>query len=431
MRGMAHALSTFLTIALLLATIPFIPPTSAQGDGPEVLTWTKADSPIVLDTSYEVPEDTVLEIEAGVEVRLDQGAGIEARGELRANGTSEEPVRFVANGSGAVAPSMWGSIRLHGLPDDRDHEFRWAVFEGADTGLLLGSAWAFVNECTFDTCRYGIIARADSFLTVFNSTFVNNSAVGLDFEDGSNGSVWYCSFERNVVGVYLFEAPAPTVYYCDFVGNYHHLSFAVGSNATIAYCTLQDSIAEPFECYWNSSPVFFDVIVEDPDVPRVFLRDGCRPQMVGGSLATSLRVDGHDDESYIISMMRIDVLVRDEEGNGLPEAEFRIVGASGDVLFWQYTDADGRFHNARMANYTHSSSGGLDRENPQTVTVEWRGYVKTFHVDPRDLNTNGVLVLELRTGQSEPVDDLLIWILLMLAVVIISAGAAVAVRRRE
>lgn len=55
-----------------------------------------------------------------------------------------------------------------------------------------------------------------------------------------------------------------------------------------------------------------------------------------------------------------------------------------------------------MSMYTSSSSGGHDRENPHSVLLEWRGHEGTFTVDPRDLDNDRVLRLELDTGGPEP-----------------------------
>ncbi len=435
MRGMARTVTTLTLVALTLAiSFPDLPiqPSSAQGGELDVIRWTRGDSPIVLNESFEVPADSVLEIEAGVEVRFGRDVGIEVRGELRALGTETDGIRFVPDSDNASVPRMWADVRLHTLPDDRRHLIRNATFEGADAGLLIGSANASVAGCVYQQCRYGIIARGDSFVEVDGSLFSNCSAVGMEWEMGAGGFASECVFQSCNVGVYCFEGSAPLITDSAFIDNYHHLSFAEGSNATVTRCTLENATAEHFECYWSSSPLFEDVVIEEPDGSRVFLREGSRPKFLGGTLVTSLQVDGTDVASYVVSMMRITVQVRDDEERRLAGANVTIVGASGDELFRGTTLGDGTIPDAVMANYTHSSSGGLDRENPQNVTVEWRGLVRSFHVDPRDLTADNVLVLELPASSPEGEDDLWVWLVLsMLLVAVLASLAAVAARRRE
>jgi hypothetical protein len=66
------------------------------------------------------------------------------------------------------------------------------------------------------------------------------------------------------------------------------------------------------------------------------------------------------------------------------------------------TDDKGRLEEAMMSMYTLDSSGGQDRENPHTVFVEWRGHKQTFRVDPRDLDNDRVLKLEMDVRPPEP-----------------------------
>ena len=95
MKGMAHVFLTMLAVALLFLLISSIPSSTAQEEDLEVITWAIDDSPIVLDESMEVPINTLLKVEAGVEVRLGLNVTILVRGELKVLGTEGAPVRFV------------------------------------------------------------------------------------------------------------------------------------------------------------------------------------------------------------------------------------------------------------------------------------------------------------------------------------------------
>jgi hypothetical protein len=427
---MARALLTISTVALLLATTIAIPPSSAQGDELEVITWTKDDSPIVLNETVEIPKDTALDIEPGVEVRLGVNVSIVIRGELRALGTQEQPIRFGPKATGVLVPRMWGNVSLHTLPQGREHVVKWTEFSGADAGLLLSSANVSVDDCIFYACRNGILAMAQSNVEVYRSNFNGSSAAGIEWNNGAGGLASDCTFENNNVGVYCFDGGVPLLTDCTFTVNNHHLSFALGSNATVVGCSLADSNAEVIECYWSSAPVLEDVTITGVDGPRIFLFDSCRPRFLRGINITAITVSASDAASYATKLMEITILVRNDAGKVLRGANITVLGASGDVLFEGATKEDGRVRQAVMANFTYSSSGGLDRENPQNVTVEWGGYTQTFFVDPRDLTDNNVLVLELAISKTEPEGSgIWLWILLLI-VVLVSAGLAMATRRR-
>ena len=169
--------------------------------------WTKEDSPVLLNESIEIDETTRLVIEAGVEVRFDPDTGIQIKGHLMVEGTAEEPVLFTANTTEPFGPDSWESIR-------------------ARTGLQVSSAEALVQDCNFTINRYGLVARGGAQVEVRSCDFINNSALGLEWEEGSGGLAVDCYFEDNVVGVYFYNSSEPQVVNCDFSANYHHVSFA-------------------------------------------------------------------------------------------------------------------------------------------------------------------------------------------------------------
>lgn len=60
------------------------------------LTLNKASSPYYLSENVEIKSGAVLEIDAGVELLIDQGKGITIKGTLTINGTEDEPVRLTS-----------------------------------------------------------------------------------------------------------------------------------------------------------------------------------------------------------------------------------------------------------------------------------------------------------------------------------------------
>lgn len=435
MSDRSRRLATVVSMLLLL-TLP--PPTAHAAEPGEwepsnEIRWTADMSPLVLSESMEIDATTRLFVERGVEVRLDQGVGILVEGELHVEGTEEEPVIFTSNLSGPVSPNHWEGVRLLPGPEERLHEVEWATFEGADTGLLVSSTYAVVSACTFFMNRYGLHARGEAVLDVYSSEFLDNSVLGLEFEGGAEGGVVGCTFDDNVVGIYCFDGSAPYIEDCTFEGNYHHLSFARGSNATVHTCELRDAVAEAYECYDQSAPLFEGVTFAGGGDDMIHIRNASRPRMVSGTPVSTLKVDSKDNASYVVAMARITVVVEKEGGKRLVDANVTLRGASGSVFTTGTTDAEGRLPGALMSMYTVNAQGGHDRENPHSVQVEWRGHDQTFYVDPRDLDNDRVLLLEMDLEPPEPDEGWGILPIALVAFVIVAAVAMVAwyVQRRR
>jgi hypothetical protein len=398
----------------------------------ETIVWSADAGPVVLAESMGVDEDTRLVIEAGVEVRLDPGVGMEIKGHLMVQGTPEEPVLFTSNTSGEVMPNTWADIRLRSESAGLLHRVEHAVFQGADTALSVSSTDALVQDCLFTQNHYGMLARGGAQVEVRTCQFINNSVLGLEWETGAGGLAVDCEFAENVVGVFCFEGSAPLVTDCDFIANYHHASFAGGSNATFTSCSFKDAIAEAYECYDRSSPLLIDVTIEGVDGDGIHIRNSSHPKMVGGTPVSNLVVDSKDNASYVVALAWIDVLVKGDDGKRLVDANVTVTGASGLVLSEGVTDERGLLEDALMSLYTVDSSGGRDRENPHTVTVEWRGHQETFTVDPRDLDNDRVLSLEMDISGPEPSTwDLYSTLLVLVAIVVVAVAAAWWYRNRR
>jgi hypothetical protein len=424
-----------VTLLLLTTVVAWTPGTGGAGEDPwepdHVITWTRADSPVVVSDSVEIAEDTRLVIEAGVEVRLAKGEGIQVKGHLVVAGTAEERVLFTANDTTQIAPDSWESVRLLFESAGRLHRVDNADFTGARTGLLVSAASAQVQDCVFDGNRYGIVARGEADVEARNCVFRNNTALGMEWEQGAEGMAVGCDFADNVVGVYMYESSGAVVTGCTFVRNYHHASFAGGSNGTVRSCTFTDATAEAYECYDRSSPLLADVTVEGQEGDGVHIRNASRPMVVGGTPVSSLEVDSKDEASYVVALTRITVVVVDDNDKRLAEANVTIHGASGVELTNGTTDVAGRLEGAYMSIYTVSSAGGHDRENPHVAVVEWRGRNETFTVDPRDLNNDKELRLEMDLEPPEPGGWGLATNLLILLVLVFAAIAIAVVYQRR
>ena len=429
-----HLFRTLVIVIILTLLLPFattLPPMDGAMAAPDDLTemrWTLEDSPFILNSSIEIDPTVRLIIEAGVVVMFDEKVGIQVRGELRVEGTSDLSVLFVSNVTVPIEPNYWADLRL--MPSDQASEnvLSYAVFEGADTGLLVSAGSAVLDHCTFHKCRYGVLARGGATIEATDCDFIDNSVLGLEWETGAGGKVTSSTFRGNVVGVYCYENVTPTIQNCDFTANYHHLSFAKGGNATIIGCDLGNTSAEAIECWWNSSPLFKGVVFEDPGDAEVFLRQNSRPRFEGGTSVSLLDIVSLDAGSYAVSLSTITIYVESDEGKSLEGANVTLSGRNGDVFTNGSTDEDGKLFPAHMSTYTVGGENNNDMENPHEVVVEWRGHNQTYKVTPRDLDKDQVLTLELDLSSPEPSSEG--WLLNIVLIIVIGLILMVVVMYR-
>ena len=143
------------------------------GPIPAGTTWSLADSPVQVRCDLSVAELTV---DAGVEILMDEGVGIEVAGILRILGTRDYPVTIKPAPDN---PSGWRHISFQDTPPGS--EINWAVIEGAtDSALRLIRSSPEIRHVTFraNAAEVGgaIYAEIDEDLLILNSVFENNHA---------------------------------------------------------------------------------------------------------------------------------------------------------------------------------------------------------------------------------------------------------------
>ncbi len=429
--NLTRSMAACLVCLAVLSALPTVPQDAASAEG-TVIEWTAASGPVVLASTFLVDVGETLRVGAGTEVRLDEGAGILVKGTLTVEGTESSPVTFRPNASGVVEPDSWEDVRLHADSAPNQHTVRWARFVGADAGLLVASCAARVVNCTFEACRYGIIARAGAQLDVEGSTFKLIAAACIDWEECEGGSAVRCTFEHNDgEGIYCNKGSSPTITACTFRDNYNHATFSQGSMAVVSQCVLEGSSAAAFECYWSSMPVLRDLTFTGPVTPEVLVSNGSRPRIVGAPPLTAWQVIPVDASSYCVAAVPVIVEVRDERGRRLEGVNVTVKGASGDLLSHGLTDADGRVGDMLIANYTKAAAGAGDRETPSLVTVTLGGITDTVDAKVGDIR-DGRLVIVLRLEPEGPEDAAaVLFTVLIVSVVTLGVALAVMARRRR
>ncbi len=74
-------------------------------------TWTEADSPYIVNDSIAIETGVTLTIEQNVTVMVDSGEGILVGGTILADGTTDQPITFTANGTGYAG--FWVGLTLN------------------------------------------------------------------------------------------------------------------------------------------------------------------------------------------------------------------------------------------------------------------------------------------------------------------------------
>ncbi len=425
---MAYVLAA-LALAAPIAIAPLAPVVDAAP--PALIEWTAAGGPVVLNATFAVDQGQTLRVGPGTEVRLAPGAGIVVKGTLLVEGTEAAPVTFrpVADD---VVPDSWEDVRLHALSAPGAHRITHARFMGADAGLLVASCAAWVDGCTFERCRYGIIARAGADLSVNDTTFREISAAGLEWEACPVGRASDCTFEHNVAeGIYVHQGSFPTIEGCTFKDNYNHATFSEASGGLITRCRIEESSAASFECYWNSTPVLDDPILTPYSRAEVLVSNGSHPRFTGTIDLMAWHVIAVDDASYAVACVWCVVEVRDGEGRLLEGVNVTVAGASGDVLSRAVTGVDGRTPRVLLANFTKSATGVGDLETPCAVTARLGNVTDTMGATVKDVR-GGVLVMVLQLEPEGPDDAraVLLAVLVVTVIVVVVAVALMSWRRR-
>jgi uncharacterized repeat protein (TIGR01451 family) len=169
--------------------------------------WTLAGSPYTLTGNVTVGSGAVLTVEAGVEVRGTDGTRLEIKGELRALGTTLQPITFTsAEDSG---PGQWGGLYFHndgsgfgGLGHLRHVVVRYAgqqvgFSDAAITVRNVQSATFrlesshVLSNALVGQADYGLNAQ-DSLLLISDTVFADNGDVTTDvslFLQGNQSSL--------------------------------------------------------------------------------------------------------------------------------------------------------------------------------------------------------------------------------------------------
>lgn len=201
---MSKRLLTVMVVLFLIMTAGLVEAgTTVGGPISQDTVWGKVGSPYIVTTGVDIQPGVVLTIEPGVEVRFEAGGKIQVNGQLVAQGTASEPIRFTSNAA-EPAPGDWENIEFTetAAPTTIDEQGNYisgsvlshCIIEHAGQGDEVDSALIgrslLVDHCTIrNNAARGIqmLGTESEPGWITNSTIANNTLSGWYH---AGGGIW-------------------------------------------------------------------------------------------------------------------------------------------------------------------------------------------------------------------------------------------------
>lgn len=215
----------------------------------ENLTWTKANSPYIVNGNLLVESGNELTIESGVIVQFSGSYYIRIDGSINAIGSNDEPIIFARTGDNL---NSWSGITINGgsnlVTENNEYKagniLKNCMFVGASSPLSLNSS-VYIDSCSF-TNGGSIYAKNNS--VVRNSTIENGLYVG-----NFNGIITNNNIYGGVkIGEFIGTIINNTIYggincYCEYwecygtiINNAINGNIDIGGNTTFSNNTFLD-----------------------------------------------------------------------------------------------------------------------------------------------------------------------------------------------
>ncbi|MDP8204097.1 MAG: right-handed parallel beta-helix repeat-containing protein, partial [Candidatus Tenebribacter mawsonii] len=171
-------------------------------------TWNLAGSPYNIIGEITIPTNETLEIDAGVEVIASGNYKITALGNLFANGTLNDTIRFYGNGG-----LNWGGLRLE--DEENESVFDYCRISNTDDtndyGIHSINSPVLINHSYFDDHQKAISfsalsATTPSYMEIKNSKVAYVQKSGITVVDNSNVLIDSCEVTRCGLGASFYGA---------------------------------------------------------------------------------------------------------------------------------------------------------------------------------------------------------------------------------
>ncbi|MFW5774127.1 MAG: hypothetical protein ACOCWD_05520 [Tangfeifania sp.] len=150
-----------------------------KGETIETTTWTSEKPYLIYDYAY-VDSLSTLTIEPGTRIHFHKGAGMYVKGTVKAEGTFQEPIRFLSDrleDNYKNIPDQWNGIIL--FSGSHDNVFNYTNIKNANIGLQVGTieeegfASLQLSNARIENMAYAGLFALKSKITGYNNVIAN------------------------------------------------------------------------------------------------------------------------------------------------------------------------------------------------------------------------------------------------------------------
>ncbi len=201
---------------LILSGFPF----SAYAVGPTYVkdaivastTWTKENSPYILQNDIVVSKNAVLTIAPGTEIRfvsptggaVGAGPNLVIQGGLRAVGSPTDPIQF----SPAIAGSLWGALYFYNA-DSANSIIEDCLIKGGR--IVCNASSPMITQSAIFGAKSGIEVALNSSPQITNNRITANGIAIILLSDTANPIITGNEIYNNNYGFYLKDFGTPNI----------------------------------------------------------------------------------------------------------------------------------------------------------------------------------------------------------------------------
>lgn len=153
----------------------------------------KANSPFSVKETIVVPEGKALVVEAGVEIRFDEGAGVDVRGgSIAIMGEVNNPVTFTSSSG------LWNGITVTGI---KRSEVQGLQLSNSEYGFVVESGALEIRDAEFDGVEKAAVYARNASVDIQWSKIRNCKNIGVWATQSASVSIDGSTLEKNRVAV--------------------------------------------------------------------------------------------------------------------------------------------------------------------------------------------------------------------------------------
>ncbi|MCQ2124234.1 MAG: hypothetical protein MJZ25_08650 [Fibrobacter sp.] len=158
----------------------------------------KSNSPFLVKETIVVPDGKALIVEAGVEVRFNEGAGLDVRGgSLAVMGESSNPVTFTS------AAGTWNGVTITGI---KRSEVQGLQLTNSEYGFVVESGALEIRDADFDGVEKAAVYARNGSVDIQWSKIRNSKNIGVWATQSAAVSIDGSTLEKNRVAVVATDA---------------------------------------------------------------------------------------------------------------------------------------------------------------------------------------------------------------------------------